>query len=107
MLSRCIPYGPHQSPSIVTSLATPSPRTHLRPTNSALTTPTSIHTVCTTRDIIWLDDRMPGRDLMRWAHGRSGRGNKGLDATLSLMHIGGDVDKDSGTSICCPCIKQR
>ncbi|KAL8293091.1 hypothetical protein RQP46_000785 [Phenoliferia psychrophenolica] len=100
MLSQGIPYGTDQSPSLVTSLATPSPRaSHNAGDAPTPPNPTSIHVVCTTRDIIWLDDRMPGRDLMRWAHGRAGSSNRGHDATLSLMHLGGDVDEESGEAI--------
>ncbi|KAK4703191.1 hypothetical protein P7C70_g3026, partial [Phenoliferia sp. Uapishka_3] len=99
MLSRGIPYGLDQSPSIVTSLAVPSPATPLCSVDAPAVTPTSIHAVCTTRDIIWLDARMPGKDIMRWAHGRTGRSSRGYDTSLSLMHLGGDVDNEAGDSI--------
>lgn len=99
MLSRGIPLGPNQSPSLITSLRTPSPSTHLFSASlEPSTTPTALHIVCTTRDVIWLDERMPGKDLMRWAHGRVGKKGKGVDRTLSLTQVAsGSLEVSSRT----------
>lgn len=58
-------------------------------------TATPLHVVCTTQDVLWLDERMPGRDLLRWRHGRVGPEAKGVDRTLSLFELpthAGDAD---------------
>lgn len=76
----------HESlPNKVTSLLSRSP-TH--PDAQSYTMPPSaIHVVCTTRDVLWLDERMPGRDVMRWSHGRVGIEGKGSDTSLSLLEL--------------------
>lgn len=56
-------------------------------------TPTSIHVVCTSRDIIWLDDRMPNRDLLRSEHGRAGKGGRGEDCSLEIMELNSGIDQ--------------
>ncbi|GAA5862252.1 hypothetical protein JCM3774_004838 [Rhodotorula dairenensis] len=63
-----------RSPTLPGSLHPPAPHT-------------TIHVVCTTRDVLWLDERMPGRDVLRWKHGRVGIEGKGSDTTLSLLEL--------------------
>ncbi|GAA5941015.1 uncharacterized protein JCM15063_000620 [Sporobolomyces koalae] len=81
-LSRYLPYGTN-APAFVTSLLSRSPSTRY--------TPTSIHAVCTTRDVIWIDDRMVGdaRDgeVLRWNHERVGVESKGVDRTLFIQEL--------------------
>ncbi|GEM09675.1 proteophosphoglycan ppg4 [Rhodotorula toruloides] len=80
LLSLHLPFG-DTSPALVTShLERTPPRKHFAP-------PTSLHVVCTTRDILWLDERMPGREVLRRQHGRVGIEGKGSDYTLSLLEI--------------------
>jgi hypothetical protein len=59
--------------------------------------PSGLHAVCTTRDILLLDERMPGKEIVRWYHGRVGIEGKGVDRTLSLMEVNGE-SSDSSTS---------
>ncbi|GAA5978523.1 hypothetical protein JCM10908_004388 [Rhodotorula pacifica] len=72
------------SPARVTSLLSRSPS---HPALRSAAPPTAIHVVCTTRDVLWLDERMPGPDVMRWKHGRVGIEGKGSDTTLSLLEL--------------------
>lgn len=71
-------------PARITSLLSRSP-TH--PLSASSSCPTPIHVVCTTRDVLWLDERMPGREVLRWHHGRAGIEGKGSDTTLSLIEV--------------------
>ncbi|ORY58693.1 hypothetical protein BCR35DRAFT_355386 [Leucosporidium creatinivorum] len=90
LLSRHIPYG-QTGPSLLTSLLTRSP-------NSS-SPPTSHHLFSTTRDLLFIDDRMPNKELFRWAHNRVGKEGKGVDRTLSLIEIPSpspDPDPDHG-----------
>lgn len=79
LLSAHLPYGT-PSPSLVTSLLSPGPSSPFTPTSL----PTAIHTVCTTHDILLLDERMPGREVFRRSHDRTGIEGKGVDRTLSI-----------------------
>ena len=60
--------------------------------------PSALHAVCTTRDVLLLDERMPGKEVIRWFHGRVGREGKGVDRTLSLMEVTPDQSDDSTLS---------
>lgn len=104
ILSRGIPPGDgQQKPSLVTSLLNRSTSQPLLSTSSSpASTPTALHVVCTTRDIIWLDDRMPGKDLMRWCHGRLGRHGNGADRTLSLLEIPPTTNESGKLQLPCP-----
>lgn len=46
-----------------------------------------MHVVSTTRDVLWIDERMPGKELLRWAHDRVSKEGKGFDRTLSLLEV--------------------
>lgn len=46
-----------------------------------------MHVVATTRDVLWVDERMPGKDLLRYAHDRVGKEGKGPDRTLALTEV--------------------
>lgn len=46
-----------------------------------------MHVVATTRDVLWVDERMPGRDVLRYAHDRVGKEGKGPDRTLALTEV--------------------
>jgi hypothetical protein len=72
---------------VVTSLTTPSSTTTLSSRLSATTTPSPFHTICTTHDVVWVDERMPSKYVMKWAHDRAGAGGMGYDTTLSLMSV--------------------
>ena len=50
-------------------------------------TSTAQHVVATTHDVLYLDERMPSRTLLRWKHGRCGLESKGVDLTLSLLEV--------------------
>ncbi|KAI5476513.1 protein of RNA polymerase I-specific transcription initiation factor RRN6-like family [Pseudohyphozyma bogoriensis] len=76
--------SPH---SIITSLSVASPHSPLLSSLPPTFTPTSIHVVSTTKEVIWVDERMPGKDLMSWSHGRVGKNGKGEDWTLALMEV--------------------
>ncbi|GJN88547.1 hypothetical protein Rhopal_001513-T1 [Rhodotorula paludigena] len=95
VLSLHRPYGSTGS-ALITSLLSrslsPPPFTTPLPSTS---TATPLHAICTTQDVLWLDERMPGRDLLRWRHGRVGPEAKGVDRTLSLLELPrhtGDAD---------------
>ena len=36
---------------------------------------------------MWLDERMPGRDVLRWRHGRLGKEGRGPDRSLGLIEV--------------------
>ncbi|KAJ8295486.1 hypothetical protein OF846_001711 [Rhodotorula toruloides] len=80
LLSLHLPFG-DTSPALVTSLLQSSPR------SEAFAPPTSLHVICTTRDLLWLDERMPGREVLRRQHGRVGIEGKGSGYTLSLLEF--------------------
>ncbi|GAA5912423.1 hypothetical protein JCM6882_005508 [Rhodosporidiobolus microsporus] len=93
-LSTHLPYGT-SSPSLITSLFSRSPAAP----SSLHPPPSAIHVVCTTRDILYLDERMTGRsEVLRIAHDRVGAESKGLDRTLSLVEVpsngGGEKEED-------------
>ncbi|BGO97725.1 hypothetical protein NBRC10513v2_001720 [Rhodotorula toruloides] len=90
LLSLHLPFG-DAAPALVTSLLQPLPRPY------AVASPTSLHTVCTTRDLVWLDERMPGREVLRRQHGRVGIEGKGFDHTLSLLEIPPHADDPPST----------
>lgn len=71
-------------PARVTSLLSRSP-TH--PDLHSPVPHTAVHVICTTRDVLWLDERMPGRDVLRWKHSRVGIEGKGSDTSLSLLEM--------------------
>ncbi|KAK4058765.1 hypothetical protein OIO90_000211 [Microbotryomycetes sp. JL221] len=75
-------------PSSITSLLAPSGEYASAQSRS----PPSVHVVATTRDVLWLDERMPGRDLLRFAHSRFGRGGKGDDLTMALQEVASGSD---------------
>ncbi|GAA5834837.1 hypothetical protein JCM3766R1_003260 [Sporobolomyces carnicolor] len=90
-LSRYPPYGSAR-PALVTSLLSRSAsppdgrNTDAGPANSWM------HTVCTTRDVIWLDQRMAGgrageAEVLRWEHERVGIEGKGVDRTLTITEL--------------------
>ncbi|GAA5968283.1 hypothetical protein JCM11641_003796 [Rhodosporidiobolus odoratus] len=79
ILSSRLPHGA-SSPSLVTSLLRQSAPT-------IPSSPSAIHTVCTTRDLLWLDERMPGREALRRAHDRVGFEGKSEDRTLSITEL--------------------
>ncbi|BGP30096.1 hypothetical protein JCM10296v2_001848 [Rhodotorula toruloides] len=85
LLALHLPFG-DTSPALVTSLLQPPPLSY------AVAPPTSLRTVCTTRDLLWLDERMPGREVLRSQHGRVGIEGKGFDHTLSLLEVPPHVD---------------
>ncbi|GAA5910991.1 uncharacterized protein JCM6883_000671 [Sporobolomyces salmoneus] len=81
-LSRYLPYGVTQL-ALVTSLLSRSPATSTSPW---------LHTICTTRDILWLDRRMAGEggsggEVLRWEHERVGIEGKGIDRSLSMTEL--------------------
>ncbi|GAA5991302.1 hypothetical protein JCM5350_005327 [Sporobolomyces pararoseus] len=85
-LSRYLPFGVNAQPSRITSL--------LERTDSS-TSPPWIHAICTTRDIIWCDQRMAsegkgsgrGSEVLRWSHERVGIEAKGVDRTLTITEV--------------------
>ncbi|GAA5848640.1 hypothetical protein JCM8547_004582 [Rhodosporidiobolus lusitaniae] len=84
ILTSLLPFD-STSPTLIVSLLSRSP---ISPSpSSPYSPPTSIYTVCTTRDVLWLDERMPGREVLRWGHNRVGLEAKGPDRTLSLIEI--------------------
>ncbi|GAA6027069.1 hypothetical protein JCM8097_006086 [Rhodosporidiobolus ruineniae] len=86
LLSSHLPFGT-TIPSLLTSLLSPSPSPPSSSPLPAFAPPPAIHTVCTTRDLLWLDERMPGRAVLRWAHNRVGAEGKGVDRTLRLTEL--------------------
>ncbi|GAA5965219.1 hypothetical protein JCM3765_006359 [Sporobolomyces pararoseus] len=84
-LARHLPFGTNSQPSRITSLME----------RSRLSTPPPwIHTICTTRDIIWCDQRMAGEsggggasEVLRWSHERVGIESKGVDRTLTITEL--------------------
>ncbi|GAA5894185.1 hypothetical protein JCM8208_002371 [Rhodotorula glutinis] len=68
-----------------------------------LPTSTTQHVVATTHDVLYLDERMPSRALLRWKHGRCGPESKGVDLTLSLLevptHAGDPPHRDSAEPV--------
>jgi len=69
-------------PSVVTSLLERSQDREGRST--------SIHTVCTNREVVWVDERMTGRrgcEVLKWNHERVGMEGKGFDRTLSILEF--------------------
>jgi len=73
-------------PSIVTSLLERSQDQDWRGRERS----TTIHAVCTTREVVWVDERMTGRrgcEVLRWDHERVGVEGKGFDRTLSILEF--------------------
>ncbi|BGP13889.1 hypothetical protein JCM10213_002528 [Rhodosporidiobolus nylandii] len=70
-------------PALFTSLLSPSPSNP----SSLPREPTALHTLCTTFDILHLDERMPGRAVLRVAHNRVGVEGKGVDRTLAITEL--------------------
>lgn len=87
LLAHDLPPGRDRSPSHITSLCTPSPAARLDSLLAPTSTPTPLQVVSTTRDVMWLDERMPGKDLMRCRHGRLGKEGRGPDRSLGLIEV--------------------
>ncbi|GAA6062350.1 hypothetical protein JCM10212_005692 [Sporobolomyces blumeae] len=108
ILARYVPYESSSTPTgpaLVTSLLQRSPSflpsSRSTPPASLGTATPWIHPVCTTRDVVWVDERMPGKEVLRWAHDRVGLEGKGVDRTLTIVEVpwvelvdDGSVDSD-------------
>lgn len=90
------PLVPKSQPNLITSLANPQSAIPFRAFSSPTETPTPIHTICTTSDIVWLDERMPGKDVLRWGHDRLGRNGRGFDRTLQIMKLPSQPGESDG-----------
>ncbi|GAA5931247.1 hypothetical protein JCM3775_004974 [Rhodotorula graminis] len=84
LLAQHLAHG-ETDPARIVSLLQCTPPT----SNSFLSSSTSTaqHVVATTHDVLYLDERMPSRALLRWKHGRCGPESKGVDLTLSLIEV--------------------
>ncbi|GAA5830391.1 hypothetical protein JCM11251_001331 [Rhodosporidiobolus azoricus] len=87
ILSSHLPFGA-SAPSLITSLLSRSPTLPSSSLTTSPAVPSATHVVCTTRDILYLDERMTGRgEMLRIAHDRAGIEGKGVDRTLSLVEV--------------------
>ncbi|GAA5853097.1 hypothetical protein JCM9279_000856 [Rhodotorula babjevae] len=84
LLSQHLAHG-ETDPARIVSLLRRSPSVFDSPI--APPTTTAQHVVATTHDVLYLDERMPSRALLRWKHGRCGLESKGVDLTLSLLEV--------------------
>jgi hypothetical protein len=93
-LSRYSPLSSSRSSS--TSLITSLLERRSSSSSSSSSSPW-LHTVCTTRDLIWIDQRMVkqggvgrgggGGEVLRWEHERVGIEGKGVDTTLTITEL--------------------
>lgn len=81
-----IPYG-HAGPAHILSLLERSPRNPYHSDAHGQLDPTALHGMVTDRDVMWVDQRMPGNPVISWSHERVGRNGQGYDHTLSLQEF--------------------
>lgn len=92
-LKRHLPFGSNHEPSVVTSLLERSPTSSEEEEEGVGGRNPWIHTVCTTRDVVWVDMRMVGNgngrdaEVLRWSHDRVGIEGKGFDRTLMITEV--------------------